>query len=130
MRFTGLLTTVLLAVGVSAEGINCKGSSNCGNIGFKLTDMRDTAEGLDDNRTYYNGEHIVCWENYAKTGFCAFLQGSGGMLGSDIKRLLQELVNHGCSRCGSVPVFFPGDNDIRDHGFLTVNYVSKPNCID
>ncbi|KAF9773946.1 hypothetical protein IL306_008147, partial [Fusarium sp. DS 682] len=129
MQFTTLFAAALLALGVSAEGINCHGSSNCGNAGFKLTDLLRDAQGLDDNRWYQNGEHIVCWENLAHTGFCAFLQNTGGLPGKDIKRLLQELVNHGCAKCGSVPAFYPSNNDNNAHGILTVNYVYKPNCI-
>ncbi|KAJ3490896.1 hypothetical protein NLG97_g5693 [Lecanicillium saksenae] len=128
MRLTEILVAAALAVGASAEGINCHGSSNCGNAGFKLSDLRNTMDGIDDNRVYQNGQHIACWENLARTGFCAFLQNTGGIRGSDVKRLMQELVNHGCSKCGSVPVFFPKDNDINSHGILTVNYVGSPKC--
>ncbi|KAF5550964.1 KP4 killer toxin [Fusarium mexicanum] len=114
MHFTTLLASAALALGVSAEGINCHGSSNCAN--------------LNDNKWYYNGQHIACWQNVAGTGFCAFLQNTGGLPGKDIKRLLQERVNHGCAKCGSVPAFYSSDNDLKSHGMLTVNYVAKPNC--
>ncbi|RFN46476.1 hypothetical protein FIE12Z_9311 [Fusarium flagelliforme] len=127
MQLSSLLASSMLALGVSA-GINCKGSSNCANVGFKLTDLRQTAQKLPDNKWYQNGEHIVCWQSIGGTGFCAFLQNTGGLPGKEIKRLLQELVNHGCGKCGSVPAFFPSDNDEKSHGILTVNYVQKPNC--
>ncbi|KAG9498071.1 hypothetical protein J7337_010960 [Fusarium musae] len=128
MHFTTLIASAVLALGVSAEGINCHGSSNCANAGFKLTGLLRTAQDLNDNKWYYNGQHIACWQALDKTGFCAFLQNTGGLPGKDIKRLLQELVNHGCAKCGSVPAFYPSDNDIKSHGMLTVNYVSKTNC--
>ncbi|PHH91152.1 hypothetical protein CDD83_1486 [Cordyceps sp. RAO-2017] len=114
-----------LAAAASAEGINCHGSSNCGNAGFKLSGLRSTAQGVDDNRWYQNGQHIACWRALDGSGFCAFLQGTGGLPGREIKRLLQELVNHGCAKCGSVPAFYPQDNDISHHGILTVNYVAS-----
>ncbi|KAK5996036.1 KP4 killer toxin [Cladobotryum mycophilum] len=128
LTFSSIIAAAAMTIGVSAEGINCHGSSNCGNVGFKLTWLRDQVAGIDDNRWWQNGQHIACWENVAGTGFCAFLQNTGGMPGRDIKRLMQELVNHGCGKCGSVPVFFPNDNDNSHHGILTVNYVFKPHC--
>ncbi|KJZ75582.1 hypothetical protein HIM_05045 [Hirsutella minnesotensis 3608] len=128
MRFfegptAGAVAVMSLAAGVAAEGINCHGSSNCGNVGFRLSDLRNVAQGVDDNRWYQNGQHIACWQALNGSGFCAFLQGTGGLPGREIKRLLQELVNHGCAKCGSVPAFYPKDNDIRTHGMLTVNWV-------
>ncbi|KAM4056042.1 kp4 domain-containing protein [Hirsutella rhossiliensis] len=129
MRLTQTLAAgAALVAGASAEGINCHGSSNCGNVGFKLSGLRNTAQGLDDNRWYQNGQKIACWQARDGSGFCAFLQNTGGIPGREIKRLLQELVNHGCAKCGSVPVFFPQDNDINSHGILTVNYVRSTGC--
>ncbi|KAH8669358.1 killer toxin [Ilyonectria robusta] len=128
MHVTSLLSVAALALGISAEGINCHGSSNCANVGFKLTDLLGYAQGLNNDRWYQNGQHIACWKSLSGSGFCAFLQNTGGLPGREIKRLLQELVNHGCAKCGSVPAFYPSDNDISHHGMLTVNFVSKTNC--
>ncbi len=36
-----------------------------------------------------------------------------------------RLFDHGCDRCGSIPVFFPDNNDESAHGILTVNYVKN-----
>jgi len=58
-------------------------------------------------------------------GPCAFLANTGGILGSGIQQLVQDIVNHGCGVCGSVPVFFnSGDNDEGDHGSLVIDFVS------
>ncbi|KAH7141140.1 killer toxin, partial [Dactylonectria macrodidyma] len=115
---------VLLAAGEAAAGINCKGSSSCGISGAYITDVISMANYLDRSRWYQNGEHIVCAAN-----LCAFLQNTRGMPGSKIKELLWQLNDHGCARCGSIPVFYPsGDNNDNSHGILTVNYVAKPKC--
>ncbi|KAF5019116.1 hypothetical protein F66182_8885 [Fusarium sp. NRRL 66182] len=125
MQITAIIATALLAAGQAAAGINCKGSSQCagGTQGEYLGSLMNLARGLDNNRWYQNGEHIVCAQH-----LCAFLQNTGGMPGSSIKTLLGELDKHGCNKCGSVPVFFPQDNNEKSHGILTVNYVSSPRC--
>lgn len=127
MHFTlKTLAAAMAATQVSALGINCRGSGTCGIAGGKSTDLNDAIQGgIDVHRTFYNGEHIACLENLAKGGICAFLQGTDGIDGGRIKWLSQDIVNHGCSKCGSVPVFFnEGDNDVNTHGQLTFNYVS------
>ncbi|KAJ5394693.1 hypothetical protein N7509_000246 [Penicillium cosmopolitanum] len=123
MRYSlGLIPA--LALSVSALGINCQGSSQCGNVDGRSTDILASVQKIDPNRTYFNGQRIACWKAGAGDGLCAFLQGTGGIQGSLIPELVQDLVNHGCTRCGSVPVFFnSGDNNINDHGELTINYV-------
>ncbi|KAF4950771.1 hypothetical protein FGADI_7967 [Fusarium gaditjirri] len=125
MQLTAILATALLAAGQAAAGINCRGSSQCGGgtQGESVSDFIDLARFLDPNRWYYNGQHIICTQH-----LCAFLQNTGGMPGSSIKNLFWELYNHGCKRCGSVPVFYPDDNDEKSHGILTINYVSSPKC--
>lgn len=119
-----------MAIGTSALGINCRGSAECGNTGGRATDILNYVQKIDNNRWYQNGEHIACWKSQLGTGLCAFLQGTGGIPGSLIKELVQDVVNHNCHVCGSVPVFFnSGDNDINTHGELTINYVAKVgNC--
>jgi hypothetical protein len=56
---------------------------------------------------------------------CAFLQKSGGAPGRSIKTLSRAIPDHGCAVCGSVPLFFPDDNNV-DNGMLTFNAVSSP----
>lgn len=117
----------------AALGINCQGSALCGisswNVPGLLGIMRGMVNGIDQNHWYQNGEHIVCSQDIGGQGLCAFLQGTGGMPGSSIPGLLDALLQHGCTKCGSVPVYLPvnGDNNPNDHGILTVNYVSNPN---
>ncbi|KAI8661343.1 Kp4 domain-containing protein [Fusarium keratoplasticum] len=123
MQITAIIATALLAARQAAAGINCKGSSSCGTSTNSLGDLVNLANYVDHSRWYQNGEHIVCADN-----LCAFLQNTGGMPGTKIRSLLVELSNHGCKKCGSVPVFFPDDNDEKSHGILTVNIVSKPQC--
>lgn len=50
---------------------------------------------------------------------------------STIRPLLDALLEHGCSTCGSVPIHYvdEGNNDPSD-GILTFNYVASPYCID
>ncbi|KAF5532445.1 KP4 killer toxin [Fusarium mexicanum] len=123
MHITAIFATALLAASNVAAGINCKGSVLCGQGTEPLSNLINYAGGLNDDRWYQNGQHIVCGGS-----LCAFLQNTGGLPGRNIKGLLGDLRDHGCKYCGSVPVFFPDDNNDGDHGILTVNYVSNPNC--
>jgi len=124
MRFTSTVAFVNI-IGLALAGINCEGNANCPGVVGSLSEIKSFANGADDNRFYQNGEHIACVESLAGTGLCAFLQNTGGVPGSSIKTLLQDLLDHGCKKCGSVPVFFPSDNNDGDHGILTVNEVGS-----
>ncbi|KAJ2976952.1 hypothetical protein NQ176_g4648 [Zarea fungicola] len=127
MQFTTLFLALAAAVSVQATGINCEGNNLCDNPTFHLKDIVSAINSnIDTSRTYQNGEHIACQRNTAGSGICLFLQGTGGITGDLIKTLAQDIVNHGCKRCGSVPVFFDsGDNNISDHGELTANFVGN-----
>lgn len=107
----------------SAKGINCEGGSLCavntGILGSIRNLITDNVNGVDPNYYYQNGEQIACAGD-----LCAFCQNSNGAPGHSIRSLIVQLVNHGCSACGSIPLFYPGDNDVS-HGELTVNAVSK-----
>jgi hypothetical protein len=120
MQLTQGLVITTLAVEATALGINCLGSGQCVVSPPQTAEtILDFVQGIDNSRTYENGEHIACSSN-----ICAFLQGTGGITGDLIKELVQDLVNFQCDRCGSVPVFFnAGDDDINDHGELTLNRV-------
>ena len=113
----------------AAEGINCRGGAGCGivdiGLGGLLGQLRGQVNSIDGGHWYQNGEYIACAEDNGGGGICAFLQGTGGMPGSSIAGLLDALIQHGCERCGSVPVWLPvnGDNNPNDHGILTVNSV-------
>lgn len=57
------------------------------------------------------------------TGICAFFQNTnGGGSGALAKQKAQDLINHGCSKCGSCPT--QSGNNVAD-GELTVNWVSS-----
>ena len=48
------------------------------------------------------------------------------MLGSVVKDRIADLNNHGCWRCGSVPL--SGDNVPEEMGVLVVDYVAHVRC--
>ncbi|OCL14191.1 killer toxin [Glonium stellatum] len=125
-----LALAVFSATTIAAEGINCHGSANCDTApdAPQLIDLVALIDHIDDNRFYNNGEQIACQnEAFFKGAVCAFTQKSGGAPGSSIKTLAQELRDHGCSVCGSIPLFFPQDNNVDD-GELTVNWVGNSCC--
>ena len=112
---------------VAALGINCRGASSCRGtrVARRLTRVIET---IDRGRWYADGEQIACVSIETDDGsdsFCAFLQNTGGAWGSRILELAHYIVGHGCKGCGSVPYFYPEENDVS-RGELTYNYVSKP----
>ncbi|OCL14192.1 killer toxin [Glonium stellatum] len=125
--FLTTLAVTALAVlsSANAKGINCEGSSDCGlsdapSMGELVSIIEDS---VPDDQFYANGEHIVCIESGSRAySICAFCQMSGGAPGSSIKVLARELLAHGCQNCGSIPLFYPGDNNVAD-GELTFNAV-------
>ncbi|KAF4771183.1 hypothetical protein HAV15_012316 [Penicillium sp. str.  len=127
--FDIVLLTLSLTASTTALGINCRGSANCNTFGNNqiAAQLTHAISGIDTNRWYNNGDHIACVGSGAPItgngGFCAFLQGTGGTNGGKIKDLAHYIPEHGCGACGSVPYFYPGDNDVS-HGQLTFNYVS------
>jgi hypothetical protein len=102
LAVAGLLKT---AVGL---GINCEGSSTCGYI--ELSEARPLTNdicNMNPSTTFSNGQHIAC-----EASICAFLQDVGGNTFSagTLCTLAQDIVNHGCKSCGSVPVGYPQTN--------------------
>ncbi|KAI5460745.1 killer toxin [Mariannaea sp. PMI_226] len=117
----GSIFLAAVATTVNGLGINCEGSGQCGpladNNAQKLVNY---INGIDPNRWYNNGQLIAC------SGFvCAFLQNTGGAPGRNIKGLAHFITEHGCKNCGSVPYFYPSDNNVAD-GELTFNAVGDP----
>lgn len=47
---------------------------------------------------------------------------SNGASGSQIKAVAASIGEHGCKVCGSVPLGFPGTNDVKN-GELKFNFV-------
>ncbi|KAJ6494596.1 Kp4-domain-containing protein [Mycena vulgaris] len=66
---------------------------------------------------------IRCVKGFAG-GVCAFLQNSGGVSGQSIKALAHYIPDHGCNRCGSVPLFFSDANNVAN-GELTFDFVTS-----
>lgn len=121
-------------------GINCRGSFWCpwfrepsnGILRYLLDWMK--AE-MHDEDVYFNSAHIACASLYAErdvkgAAFCVYTQGHNvprsGINGSEIKRKLTQLSEHGCFACGSVPL--AEDNDPNALGILTLNYVLEEKC--
>ncbi|KAJ7690988.1 hypothetical protein B0H17DRAFT_1201337 [Mycena rosella] len=79
--------------------------------------------------SFVNGAQIACGDAISLIGgsgaVCAFLQNSGGLGAVDIKPLAADLVNQGCTTCGSYP-FPTGVNGVE--GLFTFNYVGNANC--
>jgi hypothetical protein len=123
---TRLLVLAALFHIITALGINCRGA--CLPSVSVARPLTTAIEGIDPGRWFANGEQIACardavsGRNYA---YCAFLQNTGGAWGSRILELAHHLQAHGCKGCGSVPYFYPEDNDVS-HGELTYNHVIKP----
>ena len=122
------LLSLTLSSTTLALGINCRGAFGCGADleDFSLGDLISAASSIDDNRVWQNGQHAACATGSVDlNAICAFPQGTAnGIAGWKIKQLLGFLQTHGCTRCGSVPLNFPNDNDVDDAGMLTVNYVT------
>ncbi|XEV04561.1 hypothetical protein FSHL1_009848 [Fusarium sambucinum] len=128
--FNVLILTLTGAISsTDALGINCRGSSKCSQIWGPdnvARDLTNVINKIDGNRWYRNGEHIACVGNQAGNGggYCAFLQNTSGAPGRNIKGLAHFIPDHGCKMCGSVPYFYPADNNV-DNGQLTYNYVDS-----
>ena len=54
------------------------------------------------------------------------LLGHGGIAGWKLGSLMQDLVDHGCKGCGSVPQGHHWGSNNPKEGILTVNFVDDP----
>lgn len=117
-------STVALAATASALGINCRGSALCSSNGAagNLINLKAIVDGIDDrDRSYGEGQQIAC------TGsICVYYQNGVGGTAGQASDLMQRLLDHGCTKCGSCPTDVDGNN--VDDGELTVNYVSHQDC--
>ena len=86
--------------------------------------------------SYVAGQKIACKEHslfpFIVHGyFCAFLEGqnvpTAGVHGDVLLTKMQQLIDHGCKGCGSVPL--ENGNDPTVMGKLTVNYVKSSECV-
>ncbi|KAJ7478407.1 killer toxin [Mycena latifolia] len=120
LPFISLAVVLATTSKVAATGINCDGSGLCGPK--VATQLVSDILTMSDSTWVNNGQHIAC-----EGDICAFLQNTGGAPGSNIKGLAHFITEHGCESCGSVPYFYPSDNNVAD-GELTFNAVSNPTC--
>lgn len=125
---TSLLATLAAAAGLASAslGINCRGSGLCsGNKGL-LGSAQGQLRGMDQNKKLRDGEHATCVQSSVTIGdpsLCIFYQNTGRewTIGQTVN-FVQNLLDHGCSACGSVPVD-PGNN--VKNGQLTANMVTN-----
>ena len=129
-------------VGSKPLGINCRGSFYCtwwmedrNIIQLFYNAVVSGSQGdmvggpISDERMYYAGgdpRDVACIKDIK---ICLFLQGNvppTGVNGSTIKKRLGDLRDHGCRKCGSVPL--SGDNDPGKMGILVSNYVTQGAC--
>ena len=120
-------------------GLNCQGSAlmciGAPEYGVMHT-LRDYMYAIPHGYRYYAGQNIACMAHHAyptpwiSWGFyCAFMQGNVSEQGEDgaaIQLKMQQMIEHHCLGCGSVP--FSPDNDPMKLGILTVNYVRHSEC--
>lgn len=98
--------------------------------------LRDYMYAIPDGYRYYAGQKIACIKHtvypnpWITWGFyCSFMQGNipaAGLDGAEVQLKLQQLIEHGCLGCGSVPI--SPDNDPDTSGILTTNYVAESEC--
>ena len=120
-------------------GLNCDGSVimcvGAAQMGVMHT-LRDYMYAIPHGYRYYAGQKIACMKHnvypnpWITWGFyCAFMQGNVSTEGEDgavIQLKMQQMIEHHCLGCGSVP--FSPDNDPNTLGILTVNYVRQSEC--
>ncbi|CAK7270436.1 hypothetical protein SEPCBS119000_004088 [Sporothrix epigloea] len=123
-----LFTLAMYIASATALGINCRGSSFCTLGGAKITDVQGQigdmiALGYGD-RYFNSGDQIACAKGKYES-ICAFFQNGAGGTAQQAFDYIQNLVDHGCTVCGSVPT--QDGNDVST-GELTINAVDSPCC--
>ncbi|KAK5990863.1 hypothetical protein PT974_09138 [Cladobotryum mycophilum] len=124
VSFTIISTLIASA---AALGINCRGSGGCplndaslGDIKTQLQQLQAQGKG---GKNYGSGVQLACTSGkYAY--ICAFYQNGNGGTVDNAVNLVQGLMDHGCSQCGSNPT----DGKDVGNGELTVNIVGNPCC--
>ncbi|CAK7275088.1 hypothetical protein SEPCBS119000_006501 [Sporothrix epigloea] len=120
----------VFVAGATALGINCRGSILCEssapfamlNVQDQLNDMINAGNG---SRWFNEHEQIVCSKGQIDS-VCVFFQKGASGTAQDALTHVQNLLNHGCSTCGSDPT--QDGNDVST-GELTVNAVSDACCV-
>lgn len=128
-----------LALSDVNKGLNCEGSFvmciGAAQWGVMHT-LRDYMYAIPDGYRYYAGQDIACMKHHVYPNpvvtwgfYCALMQGNipaEGVDGAELLLKMQQMIEHHCLGCGSVP--FSSDNDPNILGILTVNYVSQSEC--
>lgn len=121
------LAATMLAGTSAALGINCRGSGLCsGNKGL-LGEAQAQLKGMDQNKRFTDGQHVTCVQSSVTIGnpsLCIFYQNTNGRswtVGQTVN-YVQQLLDHNCSACGSVPT--DAGNDVKN-GQLTANMVTN-----
>lgn len=128
MLGSSLLAFAATAVASTAAlGINCRGSGLCsGNKGL-LGEAQAQLRGMDQNKQFKDGQHITCVQSSVTIGnpsLCIFYQKTNGRswtVGQTVN-YVQQLLDHGCGACGSVPT--DAGNNVNN-GMLTANMVTN-----
>ena len=97
-HFTSV-TLALAATFANAQVLDCRGSIGCATTTVTIRDLQTIVNaGLDDNRQFGDNTQIACLNTT-----CAFFQNTGRTTntGSLAKSLIQQLINRGCTKCGS-----------------------------
>ena len=149
--FFSILTLLLsLLPFICSLGINCHGSieypkSQLIHLGRSYNILASFSDALTHGNSYWipggpalstcrwgAGDHIVCLPSAMgvhKGDICLFAQGNVTAGGIDTQVVLQrinDLYNHKCQACGSVPI--SGDNDPDKMGILMSNYIRDTVC--
>ncbi|MCJ1350775.1 MAG: hypothetical protein MMC33_000756 [Icmadophila ericetorum] len=83
----------------------------------KLQQLQSKVGSLNGGNVYSSGQHIACVNN-----ICAFYPNVASGTAGNAATYLQNLLNHGCKKCGSDPI----DGNNVNNGELTANWVSNP----
>ncbi|KAI1442529.1 hypothetical protein F5Y02DRAFT_257820 [Annulohypoxylon stygium] len=154
-------TSAVSALGINCRGSGlCPRASWNNDAPVSIMQLRDAVYVAPNplSTSYKSGDHVICVSQsqqitidvgFTLDGFkgsaelsgsihegsiCLFPQymASGASLTlAQIRPLMDALLEHKCSTCGSVPIHFvdEGSNDPSD-GILTFNYVAAPYCVE
>lgn len=108
-----------------SNAINCNGSVRCD---AEVDDehlppikaMRELADLIKSDRVYSPDENILCKIAPLGTGICAF-PNQVEISGHEVASYLDQLIDYGCQRCGSVSTDRENDVSVKE-GSLKVDY--------
>lgn len=120
------MATAMMTATTYALGINCQGSGLCSGNKGALGQAQAQLRGMDQDQTVGDGEKAVCVQSsvsISDPSLCIFYQKTGRQFTiAQTVEFVQNLIDHGCEACGSVPVD-PGNN--VNNGELTAIMVTS-----